>query len=241
MALLNLIFNRPERLKIQVPDAYEKRLKVSKRTLLIIDASNEIQHQNRAEPTEHPVEQGIDVSDHVDVQPKVLTFNGIVSNAPINLQEAAVGNVAGAVGGVVSGFAGGAAGFAATGAVATLGGLLLNQRNANRAVEAHNAMEEIMAKKIPCTLITGLRAYENMILTDYTPTETTAAGKSLMFSATFTEIRIVQSRKVKIPKEFIQRELQASALDVSDEGKKVTQDASTDNASLLSRLTGVGA
>lgn len=241
MSLLNLIFNRPERFKIQVPDAFEKRLRVSKRTLLILDSANEIKHSNNAEPTENAVEAGVPFTDHVDVKPKEVSFNGIISNAPIVLEEALLGNVAGAVGSLVGAFAGSVAGAASKGGAAVLGGLLMNNRNTDRVREGFNALLEIQAKAIPCTLITGLRAYDNMILTSFEPVETSQAGRSLMFTATFTEIRIVQSRKVKIPKEFLQKEVQASALEISDEGKKVAEDASANNASLLSQALGVGA
>jgi hypothetical protein len=232
MALLSLIFKRPKKLQINAPT----RDGLKERVLLILDAADQISHQNRATPTENPIEDGSMVADHVDRAPKSVTFQGVVSEAPIQIEQAVVGNVAGAVGGIIGKAAGTLAGVGSSLGVAALGGLLLN-RQGNRVQDAFNALLEIQDKAIPVTLITGLRAYNNMILTEFTPIETADTGRSLSFTATFSEIKIVSSKQIRLPKKVLAAAVAPSAASVINQGTKVATEAP---ASLLSTFTGVG-
>lgn len=62
-------------------------------TLIQLDASISEDHSVEAEVTEHPVEEGADISDHVRRKPDRLTIQGWISNHPIliNASETAVG------------------------------------------------------------------------------------------------------------------------------------------------------
>ena len=79
MALLSLIFDRPKKTKINV--AKEDG---TERELLILDMVTNTSHTNEASPTEHPIETGAVISDHVDVLPKIVSFDGLMSSAPIS-------------------------------------------------------------------------------------------------------------------------------------------------------------
>ena len=52
---------------------------------VVVDASITETHSLAAEATEHPVEQGADISDHVHVRPIQLSITGLVSNHPIQV------------------------------------------------------------------------------------------------------------------------------------------------------------
>jgi uncharacterized protein YcfJ len=215
MGLLGLIFDKPKKFTVQVPAGSG-----TEREMIIIDAAENVRHPHDAQATDNPVEEGSDITDHVDVKPKMISFDGIVSEAPISVEKAIIGNVAGAIGGLVGGALGGIAGTIATTGLSALGGALLDEP-VSRTQEAFDAMEEIQEKKIPVTIVTGLRVYNNMILTEFTPVETTAIGKSLSFTATFREIRIVQSEQITLPEAVLEPDVAASAMNKLNEGAKV--------------------
>ena len=53
--------------------------------VLELEATLEENHEGSAETTDHPVESGADVTDHIRRKPDELTLKGIVSNTPILL------------------------------------------------------------------------------------------------------------------------------------------------------------
>lgn len=232
MALLAAIFDKPKRLQLNAPNGDG-----TERELLIMDLTNNISHVNESSPTENPVESGGIITDHVDILPKILSFEGKISSSPISLGQAAVGNVAGAVP-AIGGIGNTLGGTLATGALATLGGILMNS-GATRVEDAMNTMLEIMESVIPVTIITGLRSYNNMILKSFQPIENTQTGNDLSFTATFKEIIIVKSEQIILPASVLAAGVQNKATTKEDTGKK-TAEESTKGVSLLSRLTGIG-
>jgi len=232
MGILGAIFDRPRKLEINA-----KATATTERVLIIIDMTRNISHQNEATPTDNAIENGSIVSDHVDVSPKSVSFEGVISDNPISLTQAIVGNVAGAVP-AIGGFAGEAAGTLFTGAVATLGGALLNSPG-NRVQEAFNSLRELQDKAIPVTLITGLTSYNNMILQSFNPTEEARDGGSLVFTATFRELRIVKSEQIILSESRLAEFVQNKASSTQNKGKIPTIE-STRGESILSRLTGIG-
>lgn len=235
MPLLSLIFDKPKNTKINSVNEDG-----SERELLILDMTTNITHTNAANPTDNAIEDGAIIGDHVDIPPKMVSFEGLMSEAPITLIGALIGNVAGAIP-AIGGFAGTAAGTLFTGALATLGGLLLNQ-SGSRVTDALNTMLQIQEDKIPVTLITGLRAYNNMILTQFNPTENANTGDSLRFTATFKEIKIVRSEQIILPaSQLASGQVANSASSKQSKGKAPTSETTTRGSSFLSRLSGIGA
>lgn len=49
----------------------------------VIDAARNEEHEFASEVTEHPVEEGADIADHVRRQPNNVTIEGVVSDTPI--------------------------------------------------------------------------------------------------------------------------------------------------------------
>lgn len=233
MALLSVIFDKPKKTKINVG-----REDGTEREFLIMDMTKNMSHQNEASPTEHPIESGGIIGDHVDILPKVVSFEGIISIAPISLEQSVLGNVAGAIP-AIGGFGNTLGGALVTGALATLGGLLMNEPG-NRVQDANNSMLQLMEEAIPCTLITGLKSYTNMFLKSYQPIENAQIGDSLSFTCTFMEVKIVQSAQIILPAGVIDPSVANQASSNQNLGKK-NANASTKGGSLLSRLTGIGA
>jgi hypothetical protein len=51
--------------------------------LLQVDVSESEMHAGEVEVTDHPVEQGANISDHMRPKPRTLTVTGMISNTPI--------------------------------------------------------------------------------------------------------------------------------------------------------------
>lgn len=233
MATLQEIFGKGQPLVIQVPDSA-----TTEKQALVLDASDNISHSHNASPTTQPIEDGSNINDHVDVQPKEISFEGIMSEAPISLGQAVVGTVAGAVP-AIAGFSGGIAGTVFTGVTSALGGRLLNGDSVDRVQEAFDLMQEIQSKRIPVTVLTGLRAYNNMILTSFNPVESSRTGFSLVFTATFKEIRIVKSESVLLPERLLDPSVSNSAASEQNIGNQAANEASDQQTSGTSILRGV--
>jgi len=233
MSRLSIIFDKPKRTSLQVVEENGDET-----PYLIFDMTKSISHQNVADPTEEPIENASIVGDHIDVRPKVVTFEGIMSEAPITIGQALLGNFAGAVP-AIGGFGNTLGGTLFTGIAATLGGNLLNSSE-NRLEKALNAMLDLQQKKIIVTLVTGLRAYNNMVLQSFTPIEEPTTGNSLIFTATFKEIQIVQSESVILPASVVDPDVANKAPSLQKRGKKVTKET-TRGSSFLATALGGGA
>ena len=74
---VSLIFNRPRKVELGAIDA--------QLDIITLDASLSEEHSSDYEITEHPVEQGVAVTDHKRQTPRRLRITGIVSNTPLTL------------------------------------------------------------------------------------------------------------------------------------------------------------
>lgn len=85
MASFGLVFNQRVRFGV---GAGEEILPVG---CVELDASIEEQHSSENEITQYPVEQGVDISDHVKRLPDRLTLRGMVTDTPIKLGATNIG------------------------------------------------------------------------------------------------------------------------------------------------------
>ena len=59
-------------------------------TVFVFDATISEQHSDDANITEHPVEKGIDVTDHVQLKPSSLVLTGVITATPIDPESLAL-------------------------------------------------------------------------------------------------------------------------------------------------------
>lgn len=233
MSLLSVIFKKPKNITLGIaenvgPDVFE---------IMVLDVAQNITHNLSATLTQNPIESGSKLTDHMDINPTTLSYTGIVSEAPLSLLGAALGNVAGAIPAVAG--VGGLAGTIFTGAAATLGGLLLNSLD-DRGKEGFNTMKQIMVEKTPLTIITGLETYNNMLLTQFTPIQTAQMGNSLRFTCTFQQAIFAFSETVDLPDRIFDDANKNKGGSVLDKGKKVSGESGANaprGESFLSKLT----
>ena len=214
--------------------------------VLRLDAATSIQHNSTATPTKNPIESRsgdpIDnFTDHVRLENRTVQIDGLISEAPLSLFSSAFNVFTGATSSLVrdafgGGLLGGFAQQALAAGVGSVAGLIEN-RNENDLqypTKAFDYLQELRDNRVPFTVITSLRKYENMIVTSISVPQRASLGRSLEFSATFEQIEIVQTQTVIIPEQTITN---PSAATQQNLGKQAQKEASEANGSLAKSFT----
>lgn len=135
---------------------------------ITIDASVREVHESRCEITDNPVENGADVADHVQMQPKSLMIEGIITDTPVTFS-------------VVD---------AATGLVGTARSYF---GNGSLSKDAFDKLLELQEKRQPFKAVTGLKVYDNMILEDLRVPRTARTGNAIHFTARMRQILVARA------------------------------------------------
>lgn len=141
-----------------------------------LDATISETHRSVVEATEHPVERGSKIVDHLRKQPDEVTLEGLVSNTPItrSQQTRAVS---------FTGFE-----FLSTAPETTVFG------TPGYAEEAFTKLRQIQEQGVLVTVATYLKTYSDMALISLDVPRDARTGDALRFSATFRHITIVENR-----------------------------------------------
>lgn len=144
-----------------------------------VDCSITEQHSGEVEVTEHPVEEGFNVSDHARPKPDALTMDAIVSNTPINRTQRKR---------VVQAF-----GFQFETST------LSDQRQgvASYAEAAYAKLRDLKDAGKVITVVTNLRTYDSMIITSLSVPRDARSGDALRFSIAFRQIRVVRNKSTR--------------------------------------------
>lgn len=140
---------------------------------LVIDATVIQDHIGSAEITKNPVEEGAQITDHVQTNPNQLLIEGIISDTPIGFPI--LQNVLNIVN-----------------TVTTLFG------QSSRSIDGFNKLVDLKDKREPFTVITTLKKYDNMIITEIRVTRSNETGNAIEFKATMEQIRIVSSKTTTV-------------------------------------------
>jgi len=142
-----------------------------------LDASVSETHEARVEVTEHPVEQGVNISDHARPLPRSLRIEGLVSNYPLPDPSAPLN-------------------------ARIYGSTQFNSRSdisGNRAEEAYSELIRLKDSAELITVVTAIQTYENMLITDLNIPRDGTSGDSLRFSLNLKQVSVVNSRTVDQP------------------------------------------
>ena len=141
---------------------------------LAVDAAITETAQFDAEVSEHPVENGAAIVDHVRPKPVVVRIDGVVSDTPTTSAQVSR-------------------------ASATLGGQLDGPQNAPGYADAALAfLLDLRTNPRLVTIDTKRRTYDDMVLTSLTVPEDVKTGDALRFTATFRQVRQVTVRRVAL-------------------------------------------
>lgn len=138
-------------------------------TRLELDASVTETHRSTAEVTQHPVEVGADLTDHVRAMAQEIDIVGVVSNTPVPLDA----NV------VLPSVPGG--------------------DPTSRAEDAVEALARLQATGTLCTVTTTLKSYRNMYMLALSTTRDASRGNVAELQMTWTEVRFAATKRVASP------------------------------------------
>ncbi len=172
-----------------------------------LDAVVDEVHSSEVDVTEHPVEEGSDISDHARPRADVIRIEGVVTNQPIELPQSHADGVQvvdvpftfdkGAPQ-VVQAVAGG--GLIGQAAGAVTGALGLNQgggtaggfnREFDRVGDAYAELRAIKDESRLFTIETTLRTYDEMIMLSFEVNRNSEKGHGLYFTATARQLIVV--------------------------------------------------
>lgn len=171
MALTEFIFGAPQ--KVQFADS---TLPPNWLGILQFDCSLSEVHTDEAEVTEHPVESGANIADHIRKLPATIEINGLVTDTPIAI-------------------------LASVTAKSPVQGALLPSQK--RSDDAYALLQQFMENGALINVSTSLRDYNNMAITSLSVTRDAANGQVLNCVASLREVFIAKdfSTKLPVPKE----------------------------------------
>jgi hypothetical protein len=145
-----------------------------------VDAAVFIKHSISSSMTKNPVEEGAQVTDHVELNPQAISIQGVISDTPLDfnvLNDIVKGN------------------FKNLGKSFS-DGVKSSLNKSSRSVEQYQALMELWKSRKPFQVITGLKVYDSMILTKLDVDQTSTTGQAIHFNADIEEIRIISSKAV---------------------------------------------
>ncbi|MFW6031646.1 MAG: phage baseplate protein [Myxococcota bacterium] len=172
-----------------------------------VDATVRESHQSTAEVTDHPVERGVDVADHVRIEPDEVVFDVWVSNTPTVEPETQMDGIGGEVRGFeldlpprreMSRGARGSDPAEYEDVEQSAGAQVLAFDAAfNRARRVHEELRRLQVTATLVQLITPLREYEDMVLRSITAPREGQDG--ITFAVEARQIRTAESEIVDVP------------------------------------------
>lgn len=191
---------------------------------IAFDATVRDSHIASATITEHPVEDGVAISDHIRPDLDRVTLQVVVSNTPISSPTDHADGVTGRQTSVeLTGVDGETA---ARALVLAFDGTLTRVRS------VYEELLRLMSSGTLVNVITSLREYEGMAIANVSPVREAASGNALVAGVEFKQVRIVESEIVAAPEP---REPRGST--ERERGRENTEDEEEEGQSLLASLT----
>lgn len=140
-----------------------------------LDAAISLTHQSAVTITEHPVEDGANISDHSRPRPESIVIDGVISNTRLGLkQELRVVEAFGQRFQVAAGST--------------------SPNAAGYAQEALVKLKELSTQRKTFTVVTRRRTYTDMMIETLSSPEDKNTGDSLRFTATCRQVIIVRNK-----------------------------------------------
>lgn len=171
------------------------------------DLSQNESHQFRTRVTKNPVEDGGTITDHIFNDPEIINISAFVSDDPVRLfsgiRDVVSNNIS------RSQFR-----DRITGAGTT------------RSIDAFGVLLDLRNNKSVITLQTGLKQYDDMVITNITVNRNARNGKSLTFDITLEHIEKVKVQTVSVPADILAAPVKDTAQSKVDTGNQ-TADSKT--------------
>jgi hypothetical protein len=206
MAITELIFGAPVKAQIGTQPPLLTGL-------MQFDCSLSEVHTDEAEVTEHPVETGANITDHIRKLPATVEINGLVTDTPIAI-------------------------LASVTAKSPVQGALIPSQK--RSDDAYTLLQQFMENGDLLRIVTSLRDYDNMALTSLSVTRDAANGQVLNCVASLREVFKAKDLSILLPvPQEVQNKGESNQGNKDKEKAKPKQEERA--TSSLSSLTGIGA
>ena len=140
--------------------------------VLEFDASISETHSDELEVSDHPVEEGSDITDHVRLLPNMFEMTGIVTNTPLVY-------------------------LASLTAKSPIQGSLLPA--SNRVDEAYAFLRQLQIDGVLCDVATSLRDYSDMVIVSLVVRREVSTGQALDVTIGFREVRKAKALSIDLP------------------------------------------
>lgn len=192
-------------------------------TVVSIDVSVSEQHSRKATPTEFELENGETVSDHIVLKPFNLELNGVISDTPLSIVQAALTTAGGSIGSPLGLVGASVLGVALS---AALSG------SKKPSVQNFLALLRLQEQKLPVTVVTTLNAYENMFISDISVPRDYKRANSLEFKLSLVQLLLVSPQTVNVSI-YAAPNLAAAESNMGQQGAQLVSDAKRGQALAL--------
>lgn len=180
-------------------------------TVIQIDASIKETHGRESPPTEFPVENGVGITDHIQIKPFTLEIEGMISDTPIGgvkglLTEAATTATSALLPPIGTVALGGA--FALFSALSS---------SKSPSVAAYGQLLQLQAAAQPFDVLTSLYRYDNMWIKSISVPRDAQNGNVLLFTVSLVQLLIVTPQSVNV-QIFANPGLSANQADAGEQG-----------------------
>lgn len=178
---------------------------------LILDCVLREGHEMTSKVTDFPVEEGVNIADHIQTTPRELTVEGLISNTPVRILGDRLDRQA--------------------------RGTIQHDRyygeNPNRAQLAFQELEKMCAQKQLVTITGRFKTYENMAMLSAPVVCDPTDGDALRFTATFRQVTKVSLKTAVFKTAFTKKETAQPRRDTGKRTPAKSESAVEKRASIL--------
>lgn len=131
---------------------------------VVFDTVTVEEHRYASRVTHYPVEFGTIISDHIIKEPDVVAISGVISDTPVQILAGLTTNIG------------------------LFNQIQSNGNGFNRSVAAFNQLVELQSRRLPVTLVTGIKVYTNMAIILLDVPRNVKTGQTLTFNIEFQKI-----------------------------------------------------
>ena len=196
--------------------------------VLEIDATPSITHYRSSSLTKSPIEDGSEITDHITLENRTVTIEGVIVKNPFNFISSATSTVLSSAiqnNQVLSGIA------------ASLGGALL--RKSGRIDNSLLFLDQLWKNRLPFTIVSGLETYDNVVIKELTITESSKTKEAIKFTATLEQIKFATTESSlisQLSKAVFDTETKHRAAPTVNRGNQISNEVETATAKKSSSL-----
>jgi hypothetical protein len=176
-----------------------------------LDATFTERHTRKVIITKHPIEVGAKPSDHAELEPKQYVLEGVFSGTPLEEQDQQTRGLAGSYS------------FADGQLIASPDATALESSTFYKDI--FDSLNALLEARETMTILTELQKYENMMMLTLDVPRDAATGIAVRFSATFEEMRFIQTQSTTLqqPASSVGASARTKPNGTDKQGRKVAQ------------------